>query len=70
MYDVLGIKASRVIGLAEDIALQHERVSACVSPTWQTAMGIELLNAYCVTVSFNKELAASRGVRGTARRCC
>jgi len=53
-----GIKASRVIGLAEDIARNMSAVSARVSPIpGKTVMGIELPNADRQTVSF-KELAA------------
>jgi DNA segregation ATPase FtsK/SpoIIIE, S-DNA-T family len=54
-----GIKASRVIGLAEDIARNMSAISARVSSIpGKTVMGIELPNAHRVTVSF-KELAAS-----------
>ncbi len=54
-----GIKASRVIGLAEDIARNMSAVSARVSPIpGRTVMGIELPNADRQTVSF-KVLAAS-----------
>ncbi|WFL78435.1 DNA translocase FtsK 4TM domain-containing protein [Altererythrobacter arenosus] len=53
-----GIKASRVIGLAEDIARNMSAISARVSPIpGRTVMGIELPNADRVMVSF-KELAA------------
>ncbi len=53
-----GIKASRVIGLAEDIARNMSAISARVSPIpGRTVMGIELPNADRLTVSF-KELAA------------
>jgi len=53
-----GIKASRVIGLAEDIARNMSAISARVSPIpGRTVMGIELPNAHRLTVSF-KELAA------------
>jgi len=53
-----GIKASRVIGLAEDIARNMSAISARVSSIpGKTVMGIELPNAHRVTVSF-KELAA------------
>jgi S-DNA-T family DNA segregation ATPase FtsK/SpoIIIE len=53
-----GIKASRVIGLAEDIARHMSAISARVSPIpGRTVMGIELPNAHRLTVSF-KELAA------------
>jgi S-DNA-T family DNA segregation ATPase FtsK/SpoIIIE len=54
-----GIKASRVIGLAEDIARNMSAISARVSSIpGKTVMGIELPNAHRLTVSF-KELAAS-----------
>ncbi|MXO60809.1 DNA translocase FtsK [Altererythrobacter salegens] len=54
-----GIKASRVVGLAEDIARNMSAISARVSPIpGKTVMGIELPNADRQTVSF-KELAAS-----------
>ena len=54
-----GIKASRVIGLDEDIARNMSAISARVSSIpGKTVMGIELPNAHRVTVSF-KELAAS-----------
>ncbi len=53
-----GIKASRVVGLAEDIARNMSAISARVSPIpGRTVMGIELPNADRQTVSF-KELAA------------
>lgn len=53
-----GIKASRVIGLAEDIARNMSAISARVSPIpGKTVMGIELPNATRQMVSF-KELAA------------
>ncbi|SMQ68771.1 DNA segregation ATPase FtsK/SpoIIIE, S-DNA-T family [Altererythrobacter xiamenensis] len=53
-----GIKASRVIGLAEDIARNMSAISARVSPIpGKTVMGIELPNADRAMVSF-KELAA------------
>lgn len=53
-----GIKASRVIGLAEDIARNMSAISARVSPIpGKTVMGIELPNASRQMVSF-KELAA------------
>jgi S-DNA-T family DNA segregation ATPase FtsK/SpoIIIE len=53
-----GIKASRVIGLAEDIARNMSAISARVSPIpGKTVMGIELPNAVRQMVSF-KELAA------------
>ena len=54
-----GIKASRVVGLAEDIARNMSAISARVSPIpGKTVMGIELPNADRAMVSF-KELAAS-----------
>ena len=53
-----GIKASRVMGLAEDIARNMSAISARVSPIpGKTVMGIELPNADRQTVAF-KELAA------------
>ncbi|MGN6496804.1 MAG: DNA translocase FtsK 4TM domain-containing protein, partial [Tsuneonella sp.] len=53
-----GIKASRVIGLAEDIARNMSAISARVSPIpGKTVMGIELPNADRQTVAL-KELAA------------
>ena len=53
-----GIKASRVVGLAEDIARNMSAISARVSPIpGRTVMGIELPNAERQMVSF-KELAA------------
>ncbi|MEO6388206.1 MAG: DNA translocase FtsK 4TM domain-containing protein [Croceibacterium sp.] len=53
-----GVKASRVIGLAEDIARNMSAISARVSPIpGKTVMGIELPNADRQMVSF-KELAA------------
>jgi S-DNA-T family DNA segregation ATPase FtsK/SpoIIIE len=60
-----GIKASRVIGLAEDIARNMSAISARVSSIpGKTVMGIELPNAHRVTVSF-KELAASEVFQGS-----
>jgi len=54
-----GIKASRVIGLAEDIARNMSAISARVSSIpGKTVMGIELPNAERQTVSL-KELMAS-----------
>ena len=54
-----GIKASRVVGLAEDIARNMSAISARVSPIpGRTVIGIELPNAHRQTVSF-KELASS-----------
>jgi len=54
-----GIKASRVIGLAEDIARNMSAISARVSAIpGKTVMGIELPNADRQTVAL-KELAAS-----------
>ncbi|HEY6814303.1 MAG TPA: DNA translocase FtsK 4TM domain-containing protein [Croceibacterium sp.] len=59
-----GIKASRVIGLAEDIARNMSAISARVSPIpGKTVMGIELPNADRQTVSY-KELAASEAFVG------
>ncbi|MFM5924474.1 MAG: DNA translocase FtsK 4TM domain-containing protein, partial [Novosphingobium sp.] len=53
-----GIKASRVIGLADDIARNMSAISARVSSIpGRTVMGIELPNAVRQTVSF-KELVA------------
>ncbi|XUU61580.1 DNA translocase FtsK 4TM domain-containing protein [Erythrobacter sp. HA6-11] len=53
-----GIKASRVVGLAEDIARNMSAISARVSPIpGKTVMGIELPNADRQMVSY-KELAA------------
>ncbi|AKH43097.1 DNA translocase FtsK [Croceibacterium atlanticum] len=53
-----GIKASRVVGLAEDIARNMSAISARVSPIpGKTVMGIELPNKDRQMVSF-KELAA------------
>ena len=54
-----GIKASRVVGLAEDIARNMSAISARVSPIpGRTVIGIELPNAKRQTISF-KELASS-----------
>lgn len=54
-----GIKASRVVGLAEDVARNMSAVSARVSPIpGKTVMGIELPNADRQVVML-KELAAS-----------
>ncbi|RPF71589.1 FtsK/SpoIIIE family DNA translocase [Aurantiacibacter spongiae] len=54
-----GIKASRVIGLAEDIARNMSAISARVAPIpGKTVMGIELPNADRQTVSF-RELVES-----------
>ncbi|GAA0267411.1 hypothetical protein GCM10009127_03860 [Alteraurantiacibacter aestuarii] len=54
-----GIKASRVVGLAEDIARNMSAISARVAPIpGKTVMGIELPNADRQMVSF-KEMAAS-----------
>ncbi|WP_338447048.1 DNA translocase FtsK 4TM domain-containing protein [Pelagerythrobacter marensis] len=53
-----GIKASRVVGLAEDIARNMSAISARVSPIpGKTVMGIELPNAHRQMVAF-KELVA------------
>ena len=60
-----GIKASRVIGLAEDIARNMSAISARVSSIpGRTVMGIELPNADRQTVAF-KELAACDTFVGT-----
>ncbi len=54
-----GIKASRVIGLSEDIARNMSAISARVAAIpGRTVMGIELPNAIRQTVSF-KEMVAS-----------
>jgi len=54
-----GIKASRVVGLAEDIARNMSAISARVAPIpGKTVMGIELPNADRQVVSF-KELVAA-----------
>ena len=54
-----GIKASRIIGLAEDIARNMSAISARVSPIpGKTVMGIELPNADRQTVSY-RELVES-----------
>ncbi|MEZ5680747.1 MAG: DNA translocase FtsK 4TM domain-containing protein [Erythrobacter sp.] len=54
-----GIKASRVVGLAEDIARNMSAISARVSPIpGKTVIGIELPNADRQMVSY-KQLAAS-----------
>jgi DNA segregation ATPase FtsK/SpoIIIE, S-DNA-T family len=59
-----GIKASRVIGLAEDIARNMSAISARVSPIpGKTVMGIELPNTDRKMVSF-KELAACEAFAG------
>ena len=59
-----GIKASRVIGLAEDIARNMSAVSARVaSIPGKTVMGIELPNAVRQTVSY-KELVAAEAFAG------
>ncbi len=56
-----GIKASRVIGLADDIARNMSAISARVSSIpGRTVMGIELPNADRQMVSF-KEMVASEG---------
>ena len=48
-----GIKASRVVGLAEDIARNMSAISARVAPIpGKTVMGIELPNAERQIVSF------------------
>ena len=54
-----GIKASRVVGLAEDIARNMSAISARVAPIpGKTVMGIELPNANRQTVNF-RELCES-----------
>ncbi|WAT16949.1 DNA translocase FtsK 4TM domain-containing protein [Aurantiacibacter sp. MUD11] len=54
-----GIKASRVVGLAEDIARNMSAISARVAPIpGKTVMGIELPNAQRQTVNF-RELCES-----------
>jgi S-DNA-T family DNA segregation ATPase FtsK/SpoIIIE len=59
-----GIKASRVIGLAEDIARNMSAISARVSSIpGKTVMGIELPNADRQTVAL-KELAACEAFAG------
>ncbi|TMM48389.1 FtsK/SpoIIIE family DNA translocase [Qipengyuania marisflavi] len=62
MYELepaAGIKASRVVGLAEDIARNMSAISARVSPIpGRTVIGIELPNADRQMVSY-RELAAS-----------
>ena len=62
MYELepaAGIKASRVVGLAEDIARNMSAISARVSPIpGRTVIGIELPNADRQMVSY-KELATS-----------
>lgn len=67
MYELepaAGIKASRVIGLAEDIARNMSAISARVSAIpGKTVMGIELPNADRQTVAL-KELAASEAFNG------
>ncbi|HZF46751.1 MAG TPA: DNA translocase FtsK, partial [Sphingomonadaceae bacterium] len=67
MYELepaAGIKASRVIGLAEDIARNMSAISARVSSIpGKTVMGIELPNTDRQTVAL-KELAASEAFAG------
>ncbi len=59
-----GIKASRVVGLADDIARNMSAISARVSPIpGRTVMGIELPNAHRQMVSF-KELVACEQFAG------
>ncbi len=62
MYELepaAGIKASRVVGLAEDIARNMSAISARVAPIpGKTVMGIELPNADRQMVNF-KEMVAS-----------
>lgn len=60
-----GIKASRVVGLADDIARNMSAISARVSPIpGRTVMGIELPNADRQMVSF-KEMVASEAFAGS-----
>ncbi len=60
-----GIKASRVIGLAEDVARNMSAISARVSSIpGKTVMGIELPNAHRAMVSF-KELVGSEAFHGS-----
>jgi len=60
-----GIKASRVIGLADDIARNMSAISARVSSIpGRTVMGIELPNADRQMVSF-KEMVASEAFAGS-----
>ena len=60
-----GIKASRVIGLADDIARNMSAISARVSSIpGRTVMGIELPNADRQMVSF-KEMVASESFAGS-----
>lgn len=67
MYELepaAGVKASRVVGLAEDIARNMSAISARVSSIpGKTVMGIELPNADRQTVAL-KELAASEAFAG------
>ncbi|MFT4027202.1 MAG: DNA translocase FtsK 4TM domain-containing protein [Novosphingobium sp.] len=59
-----GIKASRVVGLADDIARNMSAISARVSPIpGRTVMGIELPNADRQMVSF-KEMVGSEAFAG------
>ena len=54
-----GIKASRVVGLAEDIARNMSAISARVAPIpGKTVMGIELPNADRQTVSFREMIGS------------
>jgi len=56
-----GIKASRVVGLADDIARNMSAISARVSPIpGRTVMGIELPNADRQMVSFKELVACDR----------
>ena len=60
-----GIKASRVVGLADDIARNMSAISARVSPVpGRTVMGIELPNADRQMVSF-KEIVACETFAGS-----
>ncbi|PLK27326.1 DNA translocase FtsK 4TM domain-containing protein [Novosphingobium sp. TH158] len=56
-----GIKASRVVGLADDIARNMSAISARVSPIpGRTVMGIELPNADRQMVSFKELIACEK----------
>jgi S-DNA-T family DNA segregation ATPase FtsK/SpoIIIE len=62
-----GIKSSRVIGLADDIAL-HERVSARVAVvSGRNAIGIELPNVKRETVYLRELLNAKEATGSTAK---
>jgi DNA segregation ATPase FtsK/SpoIIIE, S-DNA-T family len=66
MYELepaAGIKASRVVGLADDIARNMSAVSARVSPIpGRTVMGIELPNMTREMVSFHEMVACDKFV--------